>query len=116
VDGLVIEECIGKYNISAKVLSDVDDDYRDRWCYFTRFWDVSISCPMELSVATESLAAVIRAGFMRQVVTMELDTDAHTLKCWVDGGVVGSLQWAMMLCKKGDSMQIVSSAGIVFQE
>jgi hypothetical protein len=56
---------------------------------------------------------------------MELDTDAHTLKFWVDGKphgpgytsrVLGSLRWAMGAINGICVIQIVPSADIIFEE
>ena len=51
-----------------------------------------------------------------QIVTIELDADAGTLKFWVDGkphgpgytsGVKGRLRWATSVFRKGNGVQIV---------
>ena len=51
-----------------------------------------------------------------QVLTMQVDLDAGTLKFWLDGkphgpgwasGVTGRLRWATSVCYKGNSVQIV---------
>ena len=51
-----------------------------------------------------------------QVLTMQVDLDAGTLKFWLDGkphgpgwtsGVTGRLRWATSLFNKGNSVQIV---------
>jgi hypothetical protein len=53
-----------------------------------------------------------------QVLTLELDTDAHTLKFWRDGhphgpgysvGVCGSLRWALSTGYIGEGVQIVAT-------
>ena len=59
-----------------------------------------------------------RAGEIKsgQVLTMQVDTDAGTLKFWVDGnphgpgftdGVTGPLRWATTVCYKGNNVEIV---------
>ena len=60
----------------------------------------------------------VKAGEIKsgQVLTMQVDTDAGTLKFWVDGkphgpgytsGVTGSLRWATSVCGKGNVVEIV---------
>ena len=60
-----------------------------------------------------------------QVVTIELDTDAHTLKFWVDGKhhgpgftsiVLGSLRWTLRISAVFDAVQIVPSADVFLEE
>ena len=59
-----------------------------------------------------------RAGGIEpgQVMTMQMDTDAGTLKFWVDGkphgpgytsGVAGPLRWAISMGMSGNSVEIV---------
>ena len=54
-----------------------------------------------------------------QVLTMQVDLDAGTLKFWVDGkphgpgftsGLTGRLCWATSMLYKGNSVQIVPTA------
>ena len=58
------------------------------------------------------------AGYINdgQVLTMQVDLDAGTLKFWLDGkphgpgwtsGVTGRLRWATSVCYKGNTVQIV---------
>ena len=51
-----------------------------------------------------------------QIVILELDADAGTLKFWLDGkqhgpgfthGVKGRLRWATSVSRKGNSVQVV---------
>lgn len=61
----------------------------------------------------DDMAGMIRSG---QVLSMQVDTDAGTLKFWVDGkphgpgytsGVTGPLRWATTVVFKGNSIEIV---------
>jgi hypothetical protein len=61
----------------------------------------------------------------RQIVTMELDTDAHTLKFWVDGKphgpgftsrmVVGSLCWALNMGSVFHAVHLAPSEDVVLK-
>ena len=61
----------------------------------------------------QAMAGKIESG---QVLTMQVDTDAHTLKFWVDGklhgpgytsGVTGPLRWTTSVLYKGNAVEIV---------
>ena len=67
-----------------------------------------------------------RAGEINegQVLTMQVDLDAGTLKFWVDGkphgpgwtsGVAGRLRWATSVYRKGNSVQIVPTPFLELQ-
>jgi hypothetical protein len=133
----------GKYTLSVKVLGDAsaesgvtlgvapDDTEWDRDPFVTEEEGVgggggrrSFGMWLGAGMLEESdhASGQVCTG---QTVTMDLDTDAHTLKFWVDGKphgpgftsrVKGSLRWAMNTLSEYDCIQIVSSTAIVLQE
>jgi hypothetical protein len=153
-DGLAMEECTGKHRLSIKVLPDDEyraRTYGNRSCEVCIGvardgigWDQDPFLPdgtrsdnelgFGMFLGDGSLFGNGKYGtsyiddgeiFEDQVVTMELDTDAHTLKFWVDGkphgpgfrsGVVGSLRWALSMGPESHATQIVPSADVEFEE
>ena len=66
-------------------------------------------------------AGEIKSG---QVLTMQVDTDARTLKFWVDGkphgpgytsGVTGPLRWATSVGFKGNAVEIVPTPELEYE-
>jgi hypothetical protein len=127
VEGLAKKECTCKHRISVKVLGSEESreylgnahvymgvvpNYEDSdWCpaYENPFASGEFAFGMGLFSGAlygneqdgSSPAGMVQAG---KIGTMELDTDAHTLRFWVDGkphgpgytsGVVGSLRWGL---------------------
>jgi hypothetical protein len=130
-----MQECTGKHRISSKVLRD-DKGYGSR--------NMRIGVNLDATGWNEDLfdegdeigfGIYLEEGFLcgngvdgnneagqvleGQVLTMELDTDAHALKFWVDGqldgagftsGVVGSLRWALSIGAVSNATQILRCA------
>ena len=131
VDGLAMEECTGKHRVSVMVLGSARDQLcvilgvapadsewdKDPFTFEQRGSGMCLSNGSLYGNGKENSTAPgdVQVG---QIVTMELDTDAHTLKFWVDGkphgpgytsGVVGSLRWALSsgFANNAEAVQLV---------
>jgi hypothetical protein len=127
----------GKHTISMK-LAQGSAKFRDIYCGVVRdgapcnanhaiqkstvgwFMD---TCAGQLTgnCANLDVAGCIASG---RVLTMQLDTDAGTLKFWVDGkhhgsgytsGVTGSLRWATSVGYEGNAVEIVPTPELEYE-
>ena len=72
-------------------------------------------------IVSSNEAGEIKSG---QVLTMQVDTDASTLKFWVDGkphgpgftsGVTGSLRWKTWVNYEGNAVEIVPTPELEYE-
>jgi len=72
-------------------------------------------------IVSSNEAGEIKSG---QVLTMQVDTDASTLKFWVDGkphgpgftsGVTGSLRWKTWVYYEGNAVEIVPTPELEYE-
>ena len=124
-----VMEGAGKHTISMK-LGQGDAEYMSIFCGVARD---GVACDKDYATEDSTEAWYMDSGGYLygngkidddwagrinegQVLTMQLDLDAGTLKFWVDGkphgpgwtsGVTGRLRWATSVIWKGNSVQIV---------
>ena len=136
VDGITMKEYTGKYRISFKIIGDDEGESEISLGVVPQYaeWDQDpfirggLGSGMYLNDGAlfgngkvcDHAAGKVNVG---QIVGMELDTDAHTLKFWVDDKphgpgytrrVAGSLRWAMSATGNRDVVHIVSNVDISF--
>ena len=145
-NGLEMDDCTGTYRLSIKVLPSSardgnscgvcicvapDDAWYDKDPFVSSF-DTYAAIgfgmhPCEGCLHGDETDSSEKAGEVAEglVLTMELDTDAHILKFWVDGklhssgfttGVIGSLRCALSIGDSAIAVQVVWSADITLEE